>query len=365
MNIPFVDLKAQYRSIKSEIDETLQSILDNTSFIGGPIVKDFESNFAEYVGANHCVACANGTDAIEIALQAMGVGAGDEVIVPAMSWMSTSEAVSTVGAKSVFVDVLDGYYTIDPNKIKDKITSKTKVIIPVHFYGRAAQMNEIMTVAKEHGLKVLEDSAQAHGARYQGKGIATFGDIATFSFYPGKNLGAYGDAGAIVTNNEELATKSRMIGNHGQLSKHNHQMEGRNSRMDTLQAAVLKVKLKYIHQWTEARISHARRYHEKLQGIERVRLPVLDQDKHVFHVFAIQVADRDVVKEKLQENGISTQVHYPNALPALPPYVDNENLDEYPVACALAKNGLSLPMYPELTEEQIGYVCKTLWDSIK
>lgn len=359
MNVPFVDLKSQYHSIKQEIDGAIQNIMENTSFIGGPIVKEFEQSFSDYLGVQHCVSCANGTDAIEIALQALGIGKGDEVIVPAMSWISTAEAVNTVGATPVFVDVLPQKFTIDPNKIRNKITEKTKGIIPVHLYGKSAEMSEIMNIAKEFNLKVIEDCAQAHGAEFGGRKISTFGDIATFSFYPGKNLGAYGDAGSIVTNNSNLAEKCRMIANHGQLSKHNHQMTGRNSRLDTLQAAILKVKLKHIDGWTTQRIEKAKYYNKCLSDMN-ITLPIMDDSKHVFHLYVINIERRDEIKVELKKRGVATQVHYPTALPLLPPYVSKEDTTEYPIATALAKNGLSLPLFPELEKAEIEYVTEQL-----
>ncbi|MEQ9290283.1 MAG: DegT/DnrJ/EryC1/StrS family aminotransferase [Cyclobacteriaceae bacterium] len=357
MIVPFVDLKLQYLSIKEEMDAAIQSVLDNTSFIGGAIVSKFENDFANYLGVQQCVTCANGTDAIEIALQALGISKGDEVIVPAMSWIATSEAVTTVGAKPVFADVLPDKFTIDPEQIKKKITPATQAIIPVHLYGKPAEMAEIMELAWENNLKVIEDCAQAHGASHRGRNVGTFGDAATFSFYPGKNLGAYGDAGCMVSNNSEVVEKFRMIANHGQQGKHNHLMEGRNSRMDTIQAAVLNVKLPYLEQWTHARIGHAAYYHECLKELD-ITLPVLDDSRHVFHLYVVNVEDRDHVKSQLAEVGVGTQIHYPNALPVLAPY--GEKADDYPVACGLANNGLSLPLFPELQKTQIEYVAGQL-----
>jgi dTDP-4-amino-4,6-dideoxygalactose transaminase len=359
MNVPFVDLKAQYASIKTEIDAAIQGVLDNTSFIGGTIVKGFEVSFAQYLDVAHCVSCANGTDAIEIALQAMGIGEGDEVIVPAMSWIATSEAVTTVGATPVFADILPKKFTIDPNQIRLKISEKTKAIIPVHLYGRPCEMDEIMNIAREFDLKVLEDSAQAHGAIYKNRKIGSFGDAATFSFYPGKNLGAYGDAGCIITNDKELAQNCKMICNHGQLSKHNHQMEGRNSRMDTIQAAVLNTKLPYLDQWTNKRIENAKYYNELLKDTG-ISIPIIDENKSAFHLYVINIENRDEVKSKLQERGIGTQIHYPNALPALKPYQLSNDIKDFPVAETLAKTGLSLPLFPELTKKEISYVCDIL-----
>lgn len=360
MNVPFVDLKPQYLSIKEEIDNAIADVLTNTSFIGGPIVNAFETNFANYLGIKNCIGCGNGTDAIEIVLEAMGIREGDEVIVPAMSWIATSETVSSVGAKPIFVDILPNKFTIDPKAVRRKITSKTKAIIPVHLYGRSAEMEELFEIACEHNIKLIEDSAQAIGAQYKGKNIATFGDVATFSFYPGKNLGAYGDAGSIVTNDDDLASKCRIIANHGQTSKHNHIIEGRNSRLDTIQAAILDVKLKHIEKWTEKRLANAKYYNELLKDLP-ISIPTIDDShRHVFHVYVINVRNRDEVKKKLADVGISTQIHYPKALTSLKPYTNTNVEADYPTATKLAETGLSLPMYPELEKEQMDYVASCL-----
>lgn len=363
MNIRFVDLKAQYTSIKGEIDKAIQDILDNTSFIGGDKVRLFEEAYARYLGINHCVTCANGTDAIEIGLKALGVGPGDEVIVPAMSWIATSEAVSTVGATPVFVDILPFNYTINPSLIEEKISAKTKAIIPVHFYGRMAKMDEIMSIAQKHDLFVLEDAAQAHGAMFNGQMVGGFGDLATFSFFPGKNLGAYGDAGAIVTNNDDLAEKCRLIGNHGQQGKHNHLLEGRNSRMDTLQAAVLSVKLQYLEKWTTMRVELAAYYDELLSSMGfSIAEQVSKNDRHVYHVYAVELDKRDAVKQALLAKGIETQIHYPNALVSMKPYAHRTDPHDFPVAVQLAEKGLSLPMFAEMTKTQVKYVVDNLTD---
>ncbi len=360
MNIPFVELKSQYLSIKSEIDDAIANVLVQSHFVGGQIVTGFESNFASYIGVGNCVGCGNGTDALEIVLQAMGIGKGDEVIVPAMSWISTSETVSSVGATAVFADVLPSKFTIDPDGVRNKITSKTKAIIPVHLYGRAAEMDKLLEIAREYDLKLIEDCAQAVGAKFNGKNIATFGDAATFSFYPGKNLGAYGDAGCIVTANHDLAGKCRIIANHGQTSKHNHIMEGRNSRLDTIQAAILDVKLKHIEQWTEQRIAHAKYYNELLKDLP-VSIPsIKDNHRHVFHVYVSQVTNRDKVKQQLEEAGVNTQIHYPKALTSLAPYANDNKDCDFPIATSLGNNGLSLPMYPELEKKQMEYVVEQL-----
>ncbi|MEP4094496.1 DegT/DnrJ/EryC1/StrS family aminotransferase [Reichenbachiella sp.] len=364
MNIPFVDLKIQYQSIKPEIDAVFESILTQARFVGGPQITEFENAFADYICADHCIACANGTDALEIALLALGIGAGDEVIVPAMSWISTAETVTTVGATPIFADVLPGEFTLDPVEVEKKITAKTKAIIPVHFYGRSADMGELMIIAKKHDLKVVEDAAQAHGAEFSGRRVGTFGDVSAFSFYPSKNLGAYGDAGGILTNDEKLAKNCRLIADHGQVDKHNHLREGRNSRMDTMQAAVLDVKLKYLDQWTNARIERAKYYNSYLADLPVETPHIDDQHRHVFHVYVIQVKDRDMVRQKLNEKGVQTQIHYPKSLPELIPYQKLFNSDDYPVAKKLGAMGLSLPIYAELTREQQDYVIAVLKEEL-
>ena len=362
MNVPFVDLKAQYLTIKNDIDATIQDCILNTHFIGGDKVKNFEKEFAAYLGLSHVMACANGTDSIEILLQAMGIGAGDEVIVPSHSWISTSEAVSAIGATPVFVDTCADY-TIDVTQIEAKITAHTKCIIPVHLTGLPADMGAIMAIAKKHNLKVMEDCAQSHGAMFQGKMVGTFGDCASFSFYPGKNLGAYGDAGCMATNDDALAAKARMIANHGQLTKHDHRMEGRNSRLDALQAAILSVKLPHLAAWTKARQAKAARYIQLLSGVNGVTLPIVKEGREpVWHLFVIQVDNRSKVMEGLKAAGIETAVHYPTPLPNMPcyEYIRAKSDATYPVATGYCGRILSLPIYPEITEEQMVHVVETL-----
>lgn len=357
--IPFVDLKTQYKTIQEAIDTAIKNVIAETAFIGGKYAKQFEKDFSAYLGVEHCVACANGTDSLEILLKAMGVGIGDEVIVPAISWISTSEAVSTVGAKPIFVDIHPDYYTIDLSKIEDKITTKTKAIIPVHLYGQPVDMVALMSIAKKHNLKVLEDCAQAHGAMFNGQLVGTFGDCASFSFYPGKNLGAYGDAGGMVTNNAEIARVARMIANHGQEGKHNHLMEGRNSRMDGLQAAILSVKVKYINQWTDARISNAAVYDTVLENKDIIRPKVVEKGKHVYHLYVIRSNNRDELMRILKEKDINVAIHYPTALPFLKCYEHlNFTAEDFPVASKITQEIISLPMFAELEEADIKFVSK-------
>ncbi|OEK02490.1 erythromycin biosynthesis sensory transduction protein eryC1 [Roseivirga sp. 4D4] len=362
MEISFVDLKAQYDSIKADIDAAIKSVIDNTAFIGGPIVREFQAKFAEKYGVKHCVAVANGTDAIYIALRMIGIGDGDEVITTAHSWISTSETISQTGAKPVFVDVEPDYFTIDPEKIEEKITERTKAIIPVHIYGQVCDMDRIMAIAKKHKLKVLEDTAQAHFSEYRGTRAGLIGDVATFSFYPGKNLGAYGDAGAIITNDDELAENMRMFANHGALIKHQHKMEGINSRLDTLQAAILAVKLNHILDWTQARRDCANRYDKLLGGIDGLVIPkVRPNSKHSYHLYVIRTDRRDELKSFLASKGVPTVLHYPTILPLLKPYEKYGYTPEnFPVAYQNQNTILSIPIYPELPDDHQAYIVEQI-----
>jgi dTDP-4-amino-4,6-dideoxygalactose transaminase len=366
MKIPFVDLHAQYLSIKDEIDAAIAGVIAQTAFIGGRPVQEFERAYAADYGIEHCIPVANGTDAIYIALKMLGIGAGDEVITTAHSWISTTETVSQAGARPVFVDV-DDYFIIDVEKIEEAITPRTKAIIPVHLYGQAANMGRIMEIARKHRLAVIEDCAQAHYAQWQGQRVGTFGNVATFSFYPGKNLGAYGDAGAIVTNDAELATRMRMYANHGALKKHNHLMEGINSRLDGIQAAVLKAKLPHIHQWTRARQQIASWYDELLSDVPGVEIPrVRSGATHVYHLYVIKVDRREQIMSALSAAGIDTAVHYPVALPAMEAYrylADTQR--PTPRAIANSARILSLPIYPEQTREMVEHVVRTLKQCLK
>ncbi len=356
--VNFLDLKAQYLSMHNEMDKEIDNIITNTAFMGGKALRDFNENFADFIGTKHAIGVGNGTDAIEVALTALGVEKGDEIIVPANSFIASSEAVTNVGAKVVFVDCIDEFYSIDVLKIEEKITSKTKVIMPVHLYGQPADMTPIIEIARKYNLKILEDSAQAHGAVYKGKNIGTIGDIATFSFYPGKNLGAYGDGGAIVTNNDELAKKCIMIANHGRIDKYNHVFEGRNSRLDGIQAAILNVKLKHLTKWNEGRRRVAELYKKGLSKIKEITLPKQIQDTiSVFHLFVLQVNDREKLALFLKENGISTGIHYPIGLPFLEAYKYlNHSKDDFPITYKNQNRIMSLPIFPEMTEEMVNFV---------
>jgi dTDP-4-amino-4,6-dideoxygalactose transaminase len=357
MKIPFVDLHAQYLAHRADIDRAIAQVIEQTAFIGGEAVRGFEAAFAADYGVAHCVSCANGTDAIYIALKMLGIGDGDEVITTAHSWISTSEAVSQTGATPVFIDV-DEYYLIDAERIDNAITPRTRAVIPVHLYGQSADMTAIVDLCRARGLKLLEDCAQAHYAAWCGRRVGTFGDVATFSFYPGKNLGAYGDAGAILTNDGDLATKMRMYANHGALVKHDHRMEGINSRLDALQAAVLSAKLPHVHEWTRARQQVAAWYDHHLDGIPGISRPqVRDGATSVWHLYVIQHAERDALARHLGARDVQTAVHYPVALPLMPAYSARGYVAaDFPRAAANQQRILSLPIYPEMTEAMVQYV---------
>ena len=316
--IPFVDLHSQYLSLKPALDEAIAEVIAESAFIRGRHVENFEEAWARTLDVKHCISCANGTDALYITMRGLGIKPGDEVITTAHSWIATSETITQAGGRVAFCDTDPKTFTINPELIESKITSRTVGIIPVHLYGQAADMDPIMAIAKKHNLWVVEDCAQAHLARYRGQLVGTFGNAATFSFYPGKNLGAYGDAGCILTNEEELATKCRMYSHHGAIKKHEHQMEGINSRLDGMQAALLSAKLKHLPQWTAARQRVARLYDAALAGIPQLRTPqIRDGSTHVYHLYVIACERRDELKAWLGEQGIESAVHYPTALPLL------------------------------------------------
>lgn len=363
MKVPFVDLKAQYLSIQGEIDSAIHAIINDTAFIGGKPVNDFEVAFADKYGVDHCVSVANGTDSLYIIMKMLGIGQGDEVITVANSWISSSETISQTGAKPVFIDIDPDYYSINENLIESAITSKTKAIVPVHLHGQAVNMDEVMSIANKYKLYVIEDCAQSHFTEYMGKRVGKFGIAASFSFYPGKNLGAYGDAGAIITNDDKLAEKCKMYARHGALKKHEHKIEGINSRLDGLQAAVLSVKLQYIQEWTAARIRCADAYDNYLSRITQIVTPKRRENTlHTFHLYVIRAEKRDSLAQFLKERNIETAIHYPKALPNLKAYAHlGHKADDFPVASSYQNQILSLPIYPEMTLSQIEYVA----DSIK
>jgi dTDP-4-amino-4,6-dideoxygalactose transaminase len=360
MKIPFVDLHAQYLNLKPEIDAAIADVIANTAFVRGPQVDKFEKDWADTVGVKHCISCANGTDAIYISMKALGIKPGDEVITTAHTWISTSETITQAGGKVVFCDTERDTFNIDPKLIESKITDKTVGIIPVHLYGQACDMDPILEIAKKRGLWVIEDCAQAHLATYKGRQVGTMGDMATYSFYPGKNLGAYGDAGGIVTNNDELATYATTYARHG--GKGEHVMEGMNSRMDGIQGAVLNVKRPHLPSWSEARRKVAARYDELLAGVGDIVTPkVADGREHVYHLYVIRTERRDALKKHLADNGIPSVLNYPKALPFFPAYSYlGHSPEDFPEAYRNQSRILSIPIYPEMGDEMTQYVAEKI-----
>jgi dTDP-4-amino-4,6-dideoxygalactose transaminase len=360
MKIPFVDLHAQYLTIKQEIDSAIADVIAQSAYIRGPHVDAFEEAWARTLGVKRCISCANGTDAIYIALRGLGLKRGDEVITSAHSWISTSETITQAGGRVVFCDTDEEIFTIDPADIERKITPATVGIVPVHLYGQAADMGAIMAIARKHNLWVLEDCAQAHLASYKGQLVGTFGNAATFSFYPGKNLGAYGDAGCVVTNDDRLADWMTTFARHG--GKGDHVMEGINSRMDGLQAGILNAKLPHLPAWTAARRRVAACYNELLEDVGDVITPTVKSDRdHVYHLYVIRTENRDALKEHLSQAGISTVLNYPKALPFYPAYSHLGHVPkDFPAAYFNQARILSLPIYPEMPEEAITQVASTI-----
>lgn len=359
--IKFLDLAAQYQTIQQEIDTAIHDVIAKSAFIGGEYVGKFEQEFADYCSVAHCIGVANGTDALEIAIEALNLPQGSEIIVPANSFIASSEAVTRQGHRVVFADCDPQSYVISIEDAKKRITSKTKAIIAVHLYGHPCDMDALQTLANQHGLCIIEDCAQSHGAEYKGKKVGSIGDIATFSFYPGKNLGAYGDGGAITTNNAELAKKSRMIANHGRIAKYDHEFEGRNSRLDGLQAAILSVKLKHLPEWTQKRIAVADYYLANLKDIQQITLPVRqDWARQVYHLFVIRTDKRDELAKFLADKGIQTGVHYPISLPKLKAYDYTNQAIEDLFANKTDTTLLSLPIGEHLNPNDLEQVVVTI-----
>lgn len=358
MKVPFLDLHAQYQTIREEIAQAMQRVLDDAAFAGGPYVAQFEKEFAAFCRCQYALGVSNGTTALWTALRGLGIGPGDEVITVPNTFIATAEAISMCGAKPVFVDVDEHTYTMNPALLEAAITLRTKAVIPVHLYGQPADMDAIMLIARAHGLFVIEDACQAHGATYKGRPAGSIGDAGCFSFYPGKNLGAYGEAGAVTTNNAELAEKIKLFRDHGQPQKYYHTVVGWNDRMDGLQGAILSVKLKHLAAWNEARRSHAQLYRALLAGLENVILPREAIDaKHVYHIYAVRAANRDRLKKALAEKGIQCGVHYPIPLHLQEAYhFLGRREGSFPIAEKCAAAMLSLPMFAELTATQIEYV---------
>ena len=367
MKVPFLDLKIQYQSIKSEVDAAIQNVLDNTAFILGPSVENFEKDFAEAQNVKYCLGTSSGTDANHLVLWGLGIGPGDEVIIPANTFIATAWGATLCGATPVFVDCHPESYNIDPSKVEAAITSKTKAIVAVHLYGQSADLDPLKQIANKHNLILVEDAAQAHLAEYKGKPIGGLTAAASFSYYPGKNLGAFGEGGAVTTNDEDLYKHVKMLREHGQSKKYYHETFGHNYRMEGIQGAVLGVKLKHLNDWTNGRRKVAAKYKDGLKDLKEIILPKeMPYAKHVYHLFVIQVNGtslekanqlRDKLKDYLTEKGISVGLHYPVPLHQQKCFeVLGYKKGDFPITEKLAETGLSLPMYPELTDEQINYV---------
>ncbi len=363
MQVSFVDLGAQYREIKDEIHAELQKVLDTTSFVLGPAVTDFEHAFAQYCGVEHCVGVASGADALQLAFLALGIGPGDEVITAANTFIATVNAITLTGATPVLVDCDPKTYNIDPDLIETAITERTKAVVPVHLYGQPAEMDKIMAIAGKHGLLVVEDAAQAHGARYKGRRVGTFGDIGCFSFYPGKNLGAYGEGGAVVTADAKLADTVRILRNVGQSEKYIHPMVGFNSRLQSVQAAILNVKLQYLDRWNSLRQGFAALYTELLTDSSLMLPSVIQHAEPVWHLYVVQHERRDGLMKHLSGRQILCGIHYPVPIHHQKAYPNIRTVPEgAPVTSAAAKRLLSLPMHPHLTAEQVHMVVNAIKD---
>lgn len=362
MKIPLVDLNAQYEFLKPEIQEAVNGVIEKSAFILGENVKQFEEEFANFCDTKFCIGVGNGTDALHLALLSCGIKKGDEVITTPHTFIATCEAITMTGAKIVFADINKDTFNIDPKEIEKKINKNTRAILAVHLYGCPCDMESILELSKKYNLRIIEDACQAHGAEYKKKRVGSFGDVAAFSFFPGKNLGAYGDGGAVVTNNNQIAMKARILRDHGRTTKYEHEMEGFNSRLDALQAAILKVKLKYLNNWNEKRRQHAQKYNLLLKEIDKITFPKYPKEvESVFHLYVIMTKDRDSLRKYLDEKGVSSGIHYPIPLHLQKAY---EYLKlpkgSFPATEEIALRILSLPMYPELTDEQIEYVCQNI-----
>lgn len=367
MKIQFIDFSEQYQTVKGEIDQGLKSVFEKGNFILGEEEKNFENEFAEYCHVKYGIGVNSGTDALYLAMAALDLKEGDEVILPSFTFIATALCVSYACAKPVFVDIEEDTYNIDPKKIKAAITKKTKAIIPVHIYGQPANMNEILEIARKHKIAVVEDAAQSHGASYMGKRVGSLGDIACFSFYPTKGLGAFGDAGMIVTDKQDIYEKCLMLRDYGRVGRYDHKVKGYNSRLDTIQAVVLSAKLKHLDKWNAMRGEHAAYYARLLKNIDGVKIPVARPDRtHVYQTFAVRLKNRDKVMEGLKEKGISSLIHYPIPLHLQGAYSELQyKRGDFPISETVAGDILSLPMYPHMKKEQIEYVCDVLKELVK
>jgi dTDP-4-amino-4,6-dideoxygalactose transaminase len=357
VKVPYLDLKAQYQSIKADIDAAIARVLDSCQFVLGPEVAAFEQEFATYCGVSECIALNSGTSALHLALLAAGVGSGDEVITVPFTFVASVAAVCYTGARPVLVDIDPRSFTMDPALIEAAITPRTKAILPVHLYGQAADMDPIMEIARRHGIVVIEDAAQAHGAKYKGRPVGSIGNMACFSFYPGKNLGAYGEGGAVTTSNAEYASTIRMLRDWGQDRKYHHMLRGYNYRMEGFQGAILRVKLRHLEQWTEARRALVGQYNEHLENASVERPVEMPWGRHVYHVYTLRTDDRDSLQAFLQAEGIQTGIHYPVPVHLQPAYADlGYERGAFPQSEAASEQVLSLPLYPELSSEAVAEV---------
>ncbi|MCG3198885.1 MAG: DegT/DnrJ/EryC1/StrS family aminotransferase [Candidatus Omnitrophica bacterium] len=362
MRVPLVDLKAQYETLAAEVQAAIARVIETAAFIRGPEVEAFEREFAAWCGAPACAGTASGTDALYLALRALGIGRGDAVLTTPHTFIATAEAISLCGAAIRFVDTLPESMNIDPDQVRDAVDSRTRAILPVHLNGHPAKMEDLLSIARKHNLAVVEDAAQAHGARVNGKPVGTLGDAGCFSFFPGKNLGAYGDAGAVISGDPAIAHKVRMLSNHGRSDKYLHEIEGLNARMDGLQAAILRAKLPYLNGWIEARRAKARVYQELLSGIEALELPAEEPGcESAWHLYVIRLDRRDECLAFLRERGIEAGIHYPAPLHLQPAYSRlGYRKGDFPVSEANALRILSLPLYPEIREEQQAFVAESI-----
>ncbi|HOW35787.1 MAG TPA: DegT/DnrJ/EryC1/StrS family aminotransferase [Candidatus Omnitrophota bacterium] len=368
MKVTFIDFTKQNKDIEKEVEKGFKQVIKDASFILGKDVARFEKEFSQYCGVSYGIGVNSGTDALHLAVRALDIGPGDEVILPSFTFIATALAVSYTGAKTVFADIAEDTYNIDPQKIEKLITKKTKAIIAVHLYGQSADMEEIQKIAKKYNLKIIEDSAQAHGALYRGKKIGSSGDVACFSFYPTKGLGAYGDGGMVITQDKSIYEKVLMLRDYGRVGRYNHVVKGYNSRLDTLQAIVLSAKLKHLDQWNKMRTEVAARYCRILSGIEGIKAPTIKNDRtHTFQTFAIRVkGKRDKVCEGLKAKGVTSLIHYPIPLHLQEAYKElGHKKGDFPVSEMVAGEILSLPMFPHMRKNQVEYVCSSIKDLMK
>jgi dTDP-4-amino-4,6-dideoxygalactose transaminase len=365
-NIPFLDLQAQHAPLRSELAQVISEVIESGAFAGGPFVEAFEQDFARFCECEHAVGVGNGTDALWLALLACGIGQGDEVITVPNTFIATAEAISFCGATPVFVDVDERTYTMNPGALEKAVTAKTKAIIPVHLFGQMSDMNPILDFARAHDVRVIEDAAQAHGAEYRGRRAGSLGAAGCFSFYPGKNLGAFGEAGAVVTNDRALAEKIRILRDHGQVRKYQHAMVGWNCRMDGIQGAVLKVKLRHLAEGNRKRREHAAYYNRAFASVEAITPPLeADYAKHIYHIYAIRVPERDRILQALQAQGIGCGIHYPVPIHLQEAYrALGYGRNAFPVSEEISAEFLSLPMFPELTEAQLSRVAEAVEESL-